>query len=317
MPIKIPDHLPAREILKKENIFIMGEGRALSQDIRPLQILILNLMPKKIETETQLLRLVGNTPLQLEITLLHPSSHHSKNTSQEHLLAFYDTFLDIQRKRYDGMIITGAPVEHLSFEEVDFWEELQEILDWSRENVYSTFHICWGAQASLYHHYQIPKYPLSQKIFGVFPHEIHQDFSPLLQGFDEYFYAPHSRHTEIRKEDIQRVLDLEILSSSKEAGIYILARKDGRQVFVTGHSEYDPLTLKEEYERDQKRGLPIQIPKNYFPLDNAHQKPQVKWRGHAHLLFSNWLNYWVYQDTPYDLMELSPLFIKEKAPLLS
>lgn len=315
MPVKIPDDLPAREILNGENIFIMGEGRAQSQDIRPLQILILNLMPNKIETETQLLRLLGNNPLQVEITLLYPSSHKSRNTSQEHLRSFYRTFAEIRKRKYDGLVITGAPVEHLDFEEVDFWEELQEIMDWSRSHIYSTFHICWGAQAALYYHYQIPKYHVPQKIFGIFPHQIHQEFSPLLRGFDETFYAPHSRHTEIRGEDIQQIEDLEILSSSREAGIYILARKDGRQVFVTGHSEYDPKTLQKEYFRDREKGLPIQIPKNYFQNDNPQAKPHVLWRGHAHLLYSNWLNYWVYQDTPYYVEEISPLSICPKCPL--
>lgn len=315
MPVKIPDDLPAREILNRENIFVMGEGRANTQDIRPLEILILNLMPNKVETETQLLRLLGNNPLQVEITLLHPSSHQSRNTSQKHLFSFYQTFSLVKEKKFDGMIITGAPVENLDFAEVDFWKELQEIMEWSRGHVYSTLHICWGAQAALYHHYQIPKYPIPQKLFGVFKHCTHKAFSPLLRGFDEFFYAPHSRYTEIREEDMLGVEDLELLSSSKEAGIYILARKDGRQVFVTGHSEYDPGTLKEEYLRDKKKGLPIQPPKNYFPGDDPAARPRVLWRGHAHLLFSNWLNYWVYQDTPYRLKEINSFPIKERIPV--
>jgi len=304
MPIKIPDDLPAVDILHKENIFVMPEDRAFHQDIRPLRILLLNLMPNKIVTETQILRLLGNTPLQVDITLMHPKTHVSKNTPQEHLIRFYITFDDIKDQKFDGMIITGAPVEHLKFEEVDYWEELKEIMEWSKHNVYSTFHICWGAQAGLYYHYGIPKYPLPAKMFGVFPHTASKNYVRLLRGFDDVFYVPHSRHTEVRREDIEKIDELEILSESEDSGVYLVARKDGRQIFATGHSEYDPLTLKQEYERDKAKGLDISIPKYYFPGDDPTNEPLVKWRGHANLLFSNWLNYYVYQETPYDLNEL-------------
>jgi homoserine O-succinyltransferase len=304
MPVKIPDTLPAVEILQKENIFIMGEKRALSQDIRPLKIAILNLMPTKIETETQLCRLIGNSPLQVDVTLLHPASYVPKNTSVEHLIAFYHTFDQVKHEKFDGLIITGAPVEHLSFEEVDYWDELKEIMDWSETHVYSTFHICWGAQAGLYHKYGIPKYPLPDKMFGVFPHRIMSQNEKLLRGFDDEFLAPHSRHTEIRREDIQDVPKLKILAESDEAGVYIVASKSGRQIYVTGHSEYDPFTLKTEYERDVQKGLPIHVPKNYFVQDDPHQPPVVRWRGHANLLYANWLNYYVYQITPYDIDQI-------------
>jgi len=304
MPIKIPDDLPAVDILHKENIFVMPEDRAFHQDIRPLKILLLNLMPNKIVTETQILRLLGNTPLQVDITLMHPKTHVSKNTPQEHLIRFYITFDDIKNQKFDGMIITGAPVEHLKFEEVDYWEELKEIMEWSKHNVYSTFHICWGAQAGLYYHYGIPKYPLPAKMFGVFPHTASKNYVRLLRGFDDIFYVPHSRHTEVRREDIEKIDELDILSESDDSGVYLVARKDGRQIFATGHSEYDPLTLKQEYERDKAKGLDISIPKYYFPADDPTNEPLVMWRGHANLLFSNWLNYYVYQETPYDLNEL-------------
>ncbi|HHW48658.1 MAG TPA: homoserine O-succinyltransferase [Clostridiaceae bacterium] len=304
MPIKIPDDLPAVDILNKENIFVMPEERAFHQDIRPLKILLLNLMPNKIVTETQILRLLGNTPLQVDITLMHPKTHVSKNTPQEHLIRFYITFDDIKADKFDGMIITGAPVELLEFEEVDYWDELKEIMEWSKHNVFSTLHICWGAQAGLYYHYGIPKYPLPSKMFGVFPHTATKNYVKLLRGFDDVFYVPHSRHTEVRREDIEKVEELEILSESEESGVYLVARKDGRQIFVTGHSEYDPLTLKQEYERDKAKGLDISIPKYYFPGDDPSNQPLVNWRGHANLLFSNWLNYYVYQETPYDLNEL-------------
>jgi homoserine O-succinyltransferase len=307
MPIKIPTGLPAQTILEKENIFVMPETRALTQDIRPLKLLILNLMPKKIVTETQLLRCLSNTPLQIEIDLLQASTHVSKNTSPDHLITFYTTFDRIRDRKYDGMIITGAPVEHLDFEEVDYWDELCRIMDWSAKNVYSTFHICWGAQAALYRHYGIPKYPLPKKMFGVFSHDVLNPTSPLLRGFDDIFPAPHSRHTEIREEDIKKVPDLEILSTSPEAGVYIVANKNGRQIFVTGHSEYDPDTLASEYYRDLDRGLEIELPVNYFPNDDPRCTPIVKWRSHAHLLFTNWLNYYVYQGTPYNLDELNNL----------
>lgn len=300
MPIKIPDHLPAREVLQSENIFVMDESRAFTQDIRPLSIVILNLMPTKETTETQLMRLIGNTPLQVDCTLLHPKTHRSKNTSVEHLKAFYKTFDDIRDKKFDGMIITGAPVEHLEFESVNYWDELKDIMAWSVDHVTSTFHICWAAQAGLYFHYNVPKYQLDEKIFGVFPHTVNKQNVNLLRGFDELFYVPQSRHTEVRREDIERIDNLEILSESEEAGVYIVASKDGRQIFVTGHSEYDPETLKLEYERDLKKGLKVNIPKNYFPDDNPELPPRSNWRAHANLLFSNWLNYYVYQTTPYD-----------------
>jgi len=304
MPVKVPDTLPAKEILASENIFVMGEDRAVHQDIRPLRIAILNLMPTKVHTETQLLRLIGNTALQVEITLFHPGSHKSKTTPDEHLRQFYHTFADIEQERYDGLIITGAPVEHLPFEEVDYWSELKEIMEWSRTNVFSTFHLCWGAQAALYHRFAVPKYPLPYKMFGVFPHYVMRKNEKVLRGFDDVFYAPHSRHTEIRRSDVERVPDLKILAESPEAGLYIIASRDDRHIYVTGHSEYDPLTLKAEYDRDVKRGLPISLPKNYFPDDNPLRAPVVRWRSHANLLYANWLNYYVYQETPYDLGRL-------------
>lgn len=304
MPIRIPDNLPAGEILNSENIFVMFEDRAYHQDIRPLKIAILNIMPTKITTETQLLRLLGNTPLQVEITFLRPASHLSKNTPVEHLEAFYKTFEEVQEEHFDGLVITGAPVEQMPFEEVNYWEELTRIMDWSRTNVYSTMHICWGAQAGLYYHYGIQKYDIPYKMFGVFPHTKNKDHVKLLRGFDDVFYVPHSRHTEVRREDIEKVDDLEILSESEESGVYLVASKDGRNIFATGHSEYDPLTLKAEYERDVEKGLNIQVPKNYYPNDNPNCEPQVRWRGHGNLLFLNWLNYYVYQETPYDLSKL-------------
>jgi len=301
MPVIIPANLPAKNTLERENIFVMGEVRALRQDIRPLKIAILNLMPTKIVTETQLLRLLGNSALQVEITLLNTLSHPSTHTSKQHLLDFYQNPTHVRDQKFDGLIITGAPVEHLEFKQVNYWRELQEILDWSEENVYSTFHICWAAQAALYHRYAIPKYPLDQKMFGVYPHHVLSANEKLLRGFDDHFCAPHSRHTEIRHADIQKIKDLDILAASEEAGVYIIASKDRRQFYITGHSEYDPFTLKDEYERDLKKGLDIQIPKNYFPQDDPSKSPMVQWRGHAHLLYSNWLNYYVYQMTPYEL----------------
>lgn len=304
MPIKIPENLPTTAVLIRENIFVMGEKRAYHQDIRPLRILILNMMPNKIVTETQLLRLLGNTPLQVDITLMHPRSHTSKNTSREHLVAFYKTFDEVRNERYDGMVITGAPVEHMDFEEVDYWEELQEIMDWSLHNVYSTFYICWGAQAGLYHHFGVPKHPLSEKMFGVFPHKVKKQYTKLLRGFDDDFYVPHSRHTEVRKKDLEKVPEIEVIAESEEAGVYIAVTKDERQIFVTGHPEYDPLTLEDEYRRDRSLGLDIAVPKNYYPQDDPAREPVVTWRGHANLLYSNWLNYYVYQETPYDLGEL-------------
>jgi homoserine O-succinyltransferase len=304
MPVIIPETLPAKTILERENIFVMGKNRALAQDIRPLKMAILNLMPTKTATETQILRLLSNSALQVEVTLLHTQTHQAKNTPAEHLIAHYHYFEQIRSEKFDGLVITGAPVEHLDFEEVDYWQELQTILDWAVTNVYSTFHICWAAQAGLYHRYGIPKYPIPAKMFGVFRHRILCHNEKLFHGFDDFFYVPHSRHTEIRREDIEKVPDLVLLSESDEAGVYIVASQDRRQFYVTGHSEYDPLTLKEEYERDVKNGLPIKLPKNYFPQDDPSQPPTVLWRGHAHLLFSNWLNYYVYQRTPYDIRQI-------------
>lgn len=305
MPIDIPENLPAYDILTGENIFVMSEERALHQDIRPLKIAILNLMPTKIITETQLLRLVGNTPIQIEIVLIHTKSHISKNTSESHLAKFYKTFDDVKSEKFDGLIITGAPVEMLPFEEVDYWEELTQIMEWSKHNVYSTFHICWAAQAGLYYHYGVPKYSLKEKMFGVFKHRVLIKNIKLLRGFDDVFYAPHSRYTEIRRVDVERINELELLAESDEAGLYIIARKDGRQIFVMGHSEYDPLTLKTEYERDLEKGIDIKIPKNYFTDNDPSKEPVVKWRSHANLLFSNWLNYYVYQETPFNLNEIN------------
>ena len=305
MPIKIPNNLPAAEILRKENIFVMTETRAMTQDIRPLRMLLLNLMPKKIETETQLTRLLGNTPLQIELTLLRMEGHQSLNTSQEHLLSFYRTFSEVKDTCFDGMIITGAPVEHLPFEEVDYWPELCEIMEWSRSHVHSTMHICWGAQAGLYYHYGIEKQPLERKLFGVFPHRSEYRESMLLRGFDDVFMVPHSRHTTVRREDIEAVPSLQILASSDEAGVCIVRNRQGRQFFMMGHSEYDARTLENEYLRDVKAGKSIDVPKNYYPSDDPSKEPIVSWRGHANLLYSNWLNYFVYQTTPYDVTRVA------------
>jgi homoserine O-succinyltransferase len=301
MPIKIPNDLPANEILTNENIFVMDELTAFHQDIRPLKIVLLNLMPTKITTETQILRLIGNSPLQVEVTFLHPKTYISKNTPLSHIQDFYSTFDDIMGNKYDGLIITGAPVETMVFEEVAYWEELKEIMEWSKKNVFSTFHICWGAQAGLYYHYGINKHELEEKVFGIFPHSITKPNVKLLRGFDDMFWVPQSRYTEVHAEDIVKVPELEILSNSEESGIYIVASKDGRQIFVTGHSEYDPETLNLEYKRDVERGIPIDVPKNYFPEDDPTRDPFVRWRGHANLLYTNWLNYYVYQETPFDL----------------
>ena len=301
MPIKIPNNLPAVKTLESENIFVMTETRAITQDIRPLKILILNLMPKKIETETQLARVLGNSPLQVDLELIHTETHKSKNVAEEHLLSFYKTFKDVKDRTFDGMIITGAPVEQIEFEEVTYWDELCEIMEWSKTHVHSTFHICWGAQAGLYYHYGIKKYHLDSKMFGVFPHRVDYKRSMLCRGFDDVFYAPHSRHTTIKREDIEAVKELKIISSSDEAGIYAIMTKKGRQIFITGHSEYDADTLKNEYLRDVSQGKPINVPANYFPGDNPKKPPMVTWRAHANLLYSNWLNYFVYQTTPYDI----------------
>ena len=304
MPIKIPNALPARETLESENIFVMPETRAVTQNIRPLRIALLNLMPTKIVTETQLSRLLGNTPLQVELELVQVSSHKSKNTSEEHMLAFYKPFYEIKDQYYDGMIITGAPVELLPFEEVEYWDELCQIMEWTKTHVHSTFHICWGAQAALYYHFGINKVALDQKMFGVFPHKVVYKNPILLRGFDDVFYVPHSRHTSIRREDVAAIPEIKILAESEEAGLYAMATQGGKQVFITGHSEYDPDTLKREYVRDKNNGLPIEVPKNYFPDDDDTKDPIVRWRGHANLLYSNWLNYMVYQSTPYDVMAI-------------
>ncbi len=304
MPIRIPNDLPATAVLQQENIFVMPQDRAVTQDIRPLEIVLLNLMPTKIATETQLSRLLGNTPLQVHLELMHTSTHKSKNVSEEHLLSFYKTFDELKHRKFDGMVITGAPVENMAFEDVDYWDELCRIMEWSKTNVHSTFHICWGAQAGLYYHYGIQKQPLPEKLFGVFPHQADYRHSILLRGFDDVFYVPHSRHTTVRREDIEAVPGLKILASSPQAGVYAVANKAGRQIFVTGHSEYDADTLNREYIRDKNLGLPIRVPENYFPDDDDTRDPIVRWRGHANLLFSNWLNYFVYQTTPYDIMTI-------------
>lgn len=305
MPIKIQDSLPAFQILESENIFVMAHERAKAQDIRPLKIVILNLMPTKIETETQLLRLLSNTPLQVDVELLHMASHVSKNTPATHLNAFYKTFADVEHEKFDGMIVTGAPIEKLPFEEVDYWSELCKIMDWSRKNVYSTMYICWGAQAGLYHFFDIPKYLLPQKISGIFKHRVLSPLHPLVRGFDDNFWAPHSRNTEVRREDIEKHPELEILTESNAVGVHIVAAKNGRQFFVTGHEEYDRDTLKNEYFRDVQKGIHPLIPQNYFPGDDVSQQPPFTWRSHAFLMFSNWLNYYVYQKTPYNLKDIS------------
>ena len=304
MPIKIADKLPATRQLTKENIFVMTERRAAKQDIRPLKIAIVNLMPEKVKTETQILRLLSNSPLQVEVDLIQMTSHVSKNTSGEHLSAFYKCFDEIRHLRYDGMIITGAPVEHLEYEEVDYWNELAEIMEWSTTHVTSTLHICWGAQAGLYYHYGIKKYPLPEKCSGVFRHRVKRRTAKLVRGFDGEFYAPHSRHTEVRAADIERVPGLEILSDSKDAGVYIVTTKKGKRIFVMGHSEYDADTLKNEYFRDLEKGMEPVIPANYFPNDDPSKRPVIRWRSHAHLLYSNWLNYFVYQITPYNIDDI-------------
>jgi len=304
MPIKIPEALPAHETLTQENIFVMGSDRASTQDIRPLRIVILNLMPTKIATETQLLRRLSNTPLQIEVDLLQTSTYRPTHVSSEHLLSFYKTFDEIKHLRYDGMIITGAPVELMEFEDVAYWNELCEIMDWSTRNVFSTFHICWGAQAGLYHHYGIKKHTLDKKMFGVFMHNVIDPLCPLFRGFDDVFPAPHSRHTEVRLEDVAAEPDLDILSVSHDAGLYACISKDGRRVFITGHSEYDANTLADEYFRDVNQGLEIEMPKNYFPGDDPRNTPRVTWRAGSQLLYTNWLNYYVYQATPYNLEDL-------------
>lgn len=304
MPIRIPNELPATQTLTNENIFVMTETRALTQDIRPLKILLLNLMPTKIATETQLARLLSNTPLQVELELMSVESHVPKNTPAEHMLAFYKHFSDVKDNNYDGFIITGAPVELMPFEDVEYWNELCQIMEWSKTHVHSTFHICWGAQAALYYHYGINKIQLPEKMFGVFPHKVEYDNHMLFRGFDDTFMVPHSRHTTINREDIEKVPEIKILASSEEAGVYAMSTDDGRQIFITGHSEYDARTLENEYLRDKNQGLPISVPKNYYPNDDDTLPPHVSWRSCANMLYSNWLNYFVYQTTPYDLSEL-------------
>ncbi|MBR4865021.1 MAG: homoserine O-succinyltransferase [Oscillospiraceae bacterium] len=304
MPIQIPNDLPAAGTLQQENIFVMPENRASTQDIRPLEIVLLNLMPTKIATETQFSRLLGNTPLQVKLELMHTTTHVAKNVSQDHLLNFYKSFDEIKHRKFDGMVITGAPVENLEFEDVDYWQELCRIMEWSKTNVHSTFHICWGAQAGLYYHYGIPKRQMPEKLFGVFPHTADYKRSILLRGFDDEFWVPHSRHTTVDREHIEAVPELKIIASSEQAGVYAVMSKGGRQIFVTGHSEYDRETLQNEYLRDKNQGLPIRVPENYYPNDDDTKEPIVRWRGHANLLFSNWLNYFVYQTTPYDIMSI-------------
>ena len=310
MPIKIPNDLPATKVLNDENIFVITETRALTQDIRPLQLLIVNLMPTKIVTETQLARLLGNTPLQVEMELLMMSSHRSKNTSEEHMLAFYKTFDEVKDRNFDGMVITGAPVEYMPFEEVEYWDELCNIMEWSKTHVTSTFHICWGAQAGLYYHYGINKTQLKDKLFGVFEHYVAHKGSILFRGFDDTFMVPHSRHTTVAAEDIEKVKELKILSVSDEAGVYAVSTDKGRQIFITGHSEYDADTLEREYLRDKNAGLKIDMPVNYYPNDDDTLRPVNSWRSSANLLYSNWLNYFVYQTTPYDITEIN----KEEKP---
>lgn len=300
MPIKVQGDLPTREILEQENIFVMDENRAMHQDIRPLEIGILNLMPLKEETELQLLRAMSNTPLQVDVTFIMVSNHESKNTSTSHLNKFYCTFEQIKKRKFDGLIITGAPVEQMAYEEVDYWDEFKEICEWTKTNVTSTMHLCWGAQAGLYYHYGIPKHPLSAKMFGVFEHRVSNRKVPLVRGFDDLFMAPHSRHTEVRKEDIEKIPELTILAESEEAGVFLLMDTDGKKIFVMGHPEYDRVTLHNEYMRDKNKGLPIQVPKNYYENDDCTIRPNLRWRAHANNLYSNWLNYYVYQQTPYE-----------------
>ena len=304
MPLTLPDKLPAIDLLKKENIFVMDNTRATAQVIRPLRIAVLNLMPLKITTETDLVRLLSNSPLQIELSFMKVKSHTSKNTPIEHMQAFYTDFEDMRNQKYDGFIITGAPVEHLDFEQVGYWEEITEIFEWARHHVTSTLYICWAAQAGLYHHYGIPKYPLEKKMFGIFKHVVSNPELPIFRGFDDEFYIPHSRHTEIRREDIERRPELSILAESDESGVYMVMAREGREFFLTGHSEYSPLTLDTEYRRDLSKGLPIEMPQHYYRNDDPSQPPLVRWRGHANLLFNNWLNYYVYQATPYRLEDI-------------
>jgi homoserine O-succinyltransferase len=304
MPLNLPDKLPAIELLKEENIFVIDNSRANAQDIRPLKIVILNLMPIKVTTETDLIRLLSNTPLQLEISFMKLKSHTSKNTPIEHMKAFYRDFEKMRNERFDGMIVTGAPVEQMDFEQVNYWDEITDIFDWARTHVTSTLYICWAAQAGLYHFYGIPKYPLDRKMFGIFRHYVDVQGLPIFRGFDDEFFVPHSRHTEVRREDILKVKDLQLVAESDESGVYMCMARGGREIFVTGHSEYSPMTLDSEYKRDLAKGLPIDIPRNYYRNDDPSQPPVVRWRGHANLLFSNWLNYYVYQETPFNIDEI-------------
>ncbi|MCX7986522.1 MAG: homoserine O-succinyltransferase [Bacteroidales bacterium] len=301
MPINVPDRLPAIDVLRKENIFVMTESTAIHQDIRPLKIAVLNLMPIKQTTETQIIRMLSNSPLQIELELVHIARHISKNTPQEHLKTFYKDYREIMQHKYDGFIITGAPIEHLEFEQVDYWKEIQEIMNWTEHHVTSTLFICWAAQAGLYHFYKVPKYRLPSKMFGVFEHVVTDPMIPLVRGFDDVFMAPHSRHTEVRREDIEKISELQIVAYSPEAGIHIVMDQSGRKIFVTGHFEYDPHTLHQEYVRDKNKGMDIDIPQNYFLNDDPSQRPVVTWRSHANLFFANWLNYYVYQSTPYNI----------------
>lgn len=306
MPLNLPDRLPAIDLLKEENIFVIDTSRAKTQDIRPLKIVILNLMPLKITTETDLIRLLSNSPLQIEVSFMKLKSHTSKNTPIEHMKAFYRDFEDMSDEKFDGMIITGAPVEHLDFEEVNYWDEIQKIFNWTRTHVTSTLYICWAAQAGLYHHYGIPKYPLEKKMFGIFEHHVCEGFQklPIFRGFDDVFFVPHSRHTEIRREDLGKNPALQIISESEDSGVHIVMARGGREFFVTGHSEYAPYTLDTEYRRDLGKGLPINMPQNYYRDNDPEKGPLVRWRSTANLLFSNWLNYYVYQETPYDINEI-------------
>ena len=307
MPIKTQSDLPAREILERENIFVMDENRAMHQDIRPIEIGILNLMPLKEDTELQLLRALSNTPLQVDVTFLMVSNHTSKNTPTSHLNKFYYTFDQVKNRKFDGLIITGAPVEQMEYEEVDYWKEFEEICEWTKTNVTSTMHLCWGAQAGLYYHYGIPKYPLSEKMFGLFNHHVLNRKVPLVRGSDDYFLAPHSRHTEVRREDIDKHPELTVLAESEEAGVYLLMDTDGKKIFVMGHPEYDRVTLHNEYMRDKNKGLPIKLPKNYYPNDDCTIRPNLQWRSHANNLYTNWLNYYVYQTTPYEYTNIEEI----------
>ena len=304
MPLNLPNKLPAIELLKKENIFVIDHSRATQQDIRPLRIAVLNLMPLKVTTETDLIRLLSNSPLQIEVTFMKLKSHTSKNTPVEHMMAFYTDFEEMRSQKYDGMIVTGAPVEQIDFEKVTYWQELTGIFDWARTHVTSTLYICWAAQAGLYHFYGIPKYPLEKKMFGIFEHQKLQPLHPIFRGFDDAFFVPHSRHTEVRKEDILRCRYLTLLSESEEAGVYMVEARGGREFFITGHSEYSPMTLDTEYKRDLGKGLPIEMPRNYYKNDRPEEGIRVRWRAHANLLFTNWLNYFVYQETPYNINDI-------------